>query len=45
MKIKYLPEFVFVLIVVSVAGFILDALHHHNRLNRRQTDHGQLYGL
>jgi len=30
---------------VSVAGFILDALHHHNRLNRRQTDHGQLYGL
>ena len=30
---------------VSVAGFILDALHHHNRLNRRTTDHGQAYGL
>jgi magnesium chelatase subunit I len=30
---------------VSVAGFILDALHHHNRLNRRETDRGQAYGL
>ena len=30
---------------VSVAGFILDALHHHNRLNRRTTKHGQAYGL
>ncbi|MDA0810245.1 MAG: sigma 54-interacting transcriptional regulator [Planctomycetota bacterium] len=30
---------------VSVAGFVLDALHHHNRLNRRTTEHGQAYGL
>jgi magnesium chelatase subunit I len=30
---------------ISVAGFILDALHHHNRLNRRETDRGQSYGL
>ena len=30
---------------VSVAGFIFDALHHHNRLNRRETDRGQAYGL
>tara|TARA_R110002072_G_scaffold302100_1_gene483997 strand:+ start:195909 stop:197339 length:1431 start_codon:yes stop_codon:yes gene_type:complete len=30
---------------VSVAGFVLDALHHHNRLNRRTTKHGLAYGL
>jgi magnesium chelatase subunit I len=30
---------------VSIVGFILDALHHHNRLNRRTTDQGTAYGL
>lgn len=30
---------------VSVAGFILDALHHHNRLNRRTKDQSTAYGL
>jgi magnesium chelatase subunit I len=30
---------------VSIAGFILDALHHHNRLNRKATDIGVAYGL
>lgn len=30
---------------VSVAGFILDALHHHNRLNRKAADSGSAYGL
>jgi len=34
-----------VAVEVSVAGFILDALHQHNRLNRRETDQGQAYGL
>ena len=30
---------------VSVAGFILDAMHHHNRLIRRTTTGGKSYGL
>jgi len=30
---------------VSVAGFILDAMHHHNRLNRKATQGGNAYGL
>ncbi|MDA0284788.1 MAG: sigma 54-interacting transcriptional regulator [Planctomycetota bacterium] len=30
---------------VAVAGFILDGLHHHNRLNRRTTESGSSYGL
>lgn len=32
-------------IEVSVASFILDALHHHNRLNRRTNEQGTAYGL
>ncbi|NQV24796.1 MAG: sigma 54-interacting transcriptional regulator [Rhodopirellula sp.] len=41
-----LPEAPFLpALEISVAGFILDALHHHNRLNRRATDSGKAYGL
>lgn len=30
---------------VSVGGFILDAMHHHNRLNRRVATGGTSYGM
>lgn len=30
---------------VAVGTFILDALHHHNRLNRKVTSDGNTYGL
>ena len=30
---------------IAIAGFILDALHHHNRLNRRITNGRTAYGL
>ena len=39
------PEVLRPALEVSVAGFILDALHHHNRLNRRSTEQGRAYGL
>ena len=41
-----LPDEMFIpALEVSVAGFILDAMHHHNRLNRRTAADGSTYGF